>query len=408
MNRQRNTLDRPTDETRRSPNKMAPMAMAALALMVLLAAYGLAVYGLAVPALAQNEDGAITTLTLTSDTPGEIEISWEAPEPAPSDYRIRWTPDGEAYPSYKDDNQADRGNEYPGGDETSLTLTGLRHGTQYKVQARARYSGGTPPAGPWREATVTVASPEPEPTEEPAPTAEPTPEPTLEPTPEPVPAGTITGLSLASNAEGELTVNWDQAVPEPSDYRVSWTPADQKFLSYRDANQAERGNSYPGGGETSLTLTGLTPGAEYKLKMRARYIAGQYADAPWSGPWSNEARGSILSRPAAPTGLTAGLVGHSVLTLTWDDPQDDSITGYRVLRGTNADSLSAIAEDTGNISTEYTDATVEPETTYHYAVLALSPDGDGPQSGTVSATTPATPRPAAPPGSMLPRSATTA
>ena len=147
VNRQRNTLDRPTDETRRSPNKMAPMAMAALALMVLLAAYGLAVYGLAVPALAQNEDGAITTLTLTSDTPGEIEISWEAPEPAPSDYRIRWTPDGEAYPSYKDDNQADRGNEYPGGDETSLTLTGLPHGTQYKVQARTRYSGGTPPAG---------------------------------------------------------------------------------------------------------------------------------------------------------------------------------------------------------------------------------------------------------------------
>ena len=146
MNRQRNTLDRPTDETRRSPNKMAPMAMGALAMMVLLAAYGLAVYGLAVPALAQNEDGAITTLTLTSDTPGEIEISWEAPEPAPSDYRIRWTPDGEAYPSYKDDNQADRGNEYPGGDETSLTLTGLPHGTQYKVQARARYSGGTPPS----------------------------------------------------------------------------------------------------------------------------------------------------------------------------------------------------------------------------------------------------------------------
>ena len=44
--------------------------------------------------------------------------------------------------------------------------------------------------------------------------------------------------------------------------------------------------------------------------------------------------------PAAPTGLTAAQVAHDSLTLTWDDPQDGTITGYRVLRGSSQDSLS--------------------------------------------------------------------
>ena len=97
-------------------------------------------------------------------------------------------------------------------------------------------------------------------------------------------------------------------------------------------------------------------------------------------------------RPAAPTGLNASQVSHSVLTLTWNDPQDVRITGYRILRGTDVDSLATLEEDTGSSSTLYTDATVEPETNYFYAVNALSADGDGDQSRAISATTPAAPQ----------------
>ena len=70
------------------------------------------------------------------------------------------------------------------------------------------------------------------------------------------------------------------------------------------------------------------------------------------------------------------------------------------MRGTETGSLSTIEEDTGNIDVEYTDSTVAAETTYYYAVLALSQDGDGVQSTTVSATTPAEaqPVPSAPTG----------
>ena len=36
--------------------------------------------------------------------------------------------------------------------------------------------------------------------------------------------------------------------------------------------------------------------------------------------------------PAKPTGLSAAAVSHDAVTLTWDNPQDDAITGYVILR----------------------------------------------------------------------------
>ena len=83
--------------------------------------------------------------------------------------------------------------------------------------------------------------------------------------------------------------------------------------------------------------------------------------------------------------------------LSWDNPGDDTITGYQVLRGPDADNLAALADDTGDASTSYTDDTVEAETTYVYAVRGRNADGLGPQSDPVSVTTPAAP-PAKPTG----------
>ena len=90
-------------------------------------------------------------------------------------------------------------------------------------------------------------------------------------------------------------------------------------------------------------------------------------------------------RPArtAPTGVTAD-ASHNSVTLSWTAPSQGTVTGYRVLRGTETGNLSPIVQDTGNTSTEYTDSTVAAETTYHYAVLALSQDGDGARSAAVS------------------------
>ena len=212
-------------------------------------------------------------------------------------------------------------------------------------------------------------------------------------------SGAIPSVALDSNEPGQLVITWQAPDPAPTDYRIIWTHTSLDYLSYKDSNEAERGNVYPVGGVTTLTLNDLTPGENYKVQLRARYYNADRSVHERSGPWTAVATQRVKNHPPAePTGLTAAQVGHSVLTLTWDDPQDANITGYRVLRGPDAGSLSTIEMDTGSASTEYTDATVAAETTYFYAVLALSADGDGPQSSAISATTPAAPPPAEPTG----------
>ena len=160
----------------RSAARLALAGLLVTAVMVATLTYHLA--------LAQSESGEIVNFQLNSNSPGEIQATWDTPSPAPSDYRISWAPASQGYLSWRDTNEAHRGNSYPDGDTTALTLTGLSEGTQYKVRVRARYNSGqyanTPWSGPWTESTITIVGP---PT--PTPTPTPTPEPTAEPTPNP-------------------------------------------------------------------------------------------------------------------------------------------------------------------------------------------------------------------------------
>ena len=106
-----------------------PVRKLALAVLLLAAvAFG----GVFAVAQAQAADGAMTGVTLTSDTPGTLTVSWNTPSPAPTDYRLRWAPVGSGYLSWKGTNETDRGNAYPAGDATSLTLSG----PWVEVQAR--------------------------------------------------------------------------------------------------------------------------------------------------------------------------------------------------------------------------------------------------------------------------------
>ena len=155
--------------------------------------------------------------------------------------------------------------------------------------------------------------------------------------------------------------------------RVNWAEQSLDFLSYKNSNEANRGNEYASGEKRSITLTGLTKGETFKVMARARYTSGGQNNGAWSGPWTETLTTRVKDDPpAAPTGLAASQVAHDSVTLTWTAPSRGTVTGYRVLRGTDANSLIAIAQDTGNAGTEYTDSTVAAETTYFYAVLALS------------------------------------
>ena len=103
--------------------------------------------------------------------------------------------------------------------------------------------------------------------------------------------------------------------------------------------------------------------------------------------------------PARPTGLTAE-VSHDSVTLTWDDPNDDTITGYVILRRDKAiheeGTFETVESDTGSTDTTYTDDTVEAEKQYVYRIKAINADGLSEISSWVNATTPAAPTPEPP------------
>ena len=84
------------------------------------------------------------------------------------------------------------------------------------------------------------------------------------------------------------------------------------------------------------------------------------------------------SVPDQPMGLEATAT-HDSVTLTWDDPGDDTITGYVILRRIPAvdpqGQFSELVSDTGTDATTYTDDTVSAETRYTYRIKAINEHG---------------------------------
>ena len=195
----------------------------------------------------------------------------------------------------------------------------------------------------------------------------------------------ITGLTLSSDSPGTLHVSWEQVSPKPTDHRVNWGKTSEGFPGWREAD----GNAYP---ETnSYTITGLEQGVEYKVHVRARYSE----ESP--GPWSETVTLVVAGTPApaTPTGLT-GTVKHDRVSLSWDDPQDDSITGYQILRRDRSKHPAGVFEidvdDTGSADTAYTDTDVEVGTQYVYRIKARNAGGLSRRSGYFDANIPQPPQ----------------
>ena len=105
--------------------------------------------------------------------------------------------------------------------------------------------------------------------------------------------------------------------------------------------------------------------------------------------------------PAEPTGLSATAT-HDQVALTWDAPNDDSITGYVILRrnrDTDAEGeFTELVPDTGSAATSYTDESVAAETPYTYRIKAINEHGVSERSRWLHIDTPAVPVPAEPTG----------
>ena len=200
------------------------------------------------------------------------------------------------------------------------------------------------------------------------------------------PAGTIDTIT-ATDAAGQLLLTWTTPPApnaDPTDYHVNWAKSTEEY----PANTAEAGNAHPTG--TTHTLAGLEFDTDYKIHVRARYTDGENAASPWNGPWTETTAQVKLPLPAAPfIGAIAVSPDREVLLTWFNSEENNSITGYQVLRGPDADSLAVIEDDTGSTSTSYTDETPPAGQTHTYAVKARNATGLSPLSNTLTATVPA-------------------
>ena len=121
---------------------------------------------------------------------------------------------------------------------------------------------------------------------------------------------------------------------------------------------------------------------------------------------SERSRWFHIETPAAPVpdrprGLTATATYDSVM-LTWDDPGDDSIDGYVILRRnretTASGEFSELVADTGTAATGYSDDSVRANTQYTYRIKAINEYGVSERSRWLHIDTPPLPIVVSPPG----------
>ena len=96
---------------------------------------------------------------------------------------------------------------------------------------------------------------------------------------------------------------------------------------------------------------------------------------------------SAPTPPPAPTNLTAVVNGDGSVTLTWEAPGDDRVTGYLILRRRPYEgekTLLVYVEDTGSTATTFTDTGVTAGTQHVYRVKAINEAGAGRQSNYVN------------------------
>ena len=176
---------------------------------------------------------------------------------------------------------------------------------------------------------------------------------------------------------------------------LTWDdPGDASITGYRILRRNRETDPYgqfqtidddTGSAATSYTDNTVATDTRYVYRVKAINGAGL-------SERSNHVRADNVkdSAPARPTGLSA-TASRDAATLTWDDPGDGSITGYRILRR-NRDTdavgeFTVVNSDTGSAATTYTDETVEPGNRYAYRVKAINADGSSEPSDFVRADT---------------------
>ena len=169
---------------------------------------------------------------------------------------------------------------------------------------------------------------------------------------------------------------------------------------------ADDGNSVTeiaGATGSSYTVQSDDEGSTIQVKVSFTDDAGN-EEASTSAATAAVVDAEPTEPPATPTGLTSA-ASHDHVVLSWDDPQDDTITGYVILRRNRATTavghFTELVSDTGSAATTFTDHDVEADASYTYKIRAINEQGVSERSRWARADTPA-PAPANSPATGAP------
>ena len=198
----------------------------------------------------------------------------------------------------------------------------------------------------------------------------------------------------ATATHGRVVLTWD----DPDDDSITG------YIILRRVRVNDTGGDFSelvantGSAATTYTDNTVAAGLTYTYRIKAINGAGTSERSRWfhidTPPAPAPEEEQAAEPPAKPTGLEA-TASHDSVTLTWDDPQDDSITGYVILRripGVDPQGhFNELVSDTGTDATTYTDDTVSAETRYTYRIKAINEHGVSERSRWFHIDTPAAP-----------------
>ena len=318
-----------------------------------------ALFALAIPVFAQGQStpDRPQNLTIGSFTHESVSLSWDDPgDDSITGYQIlrRVRGPGPGFEAIVDDT---------GSAATTYVDTSVVAEERYTYRVKAINPGGLSPQSSYANVDVPAATPE--------------------------PPAKPQGLTIGSVTHESVSLSWDD-------------PGDDSITGYQILRRV-RG---PGPGFEAVvddTGSAATTYVDTSVATEERYTYRVKAINPGGlSPQSSYANVDVPAvpvpaQPQNPVALalevvkTDGSPSELSVELSWDDPGDDSITGYRILRRVRADGtdFAVISENTGTAGTSFSDATVEPETAYAYRVQAVNPGGPSPASADANIDTPA-------------------
>ena len=189
------------------------------------------------------------------------------------------------------------------------------------------------------------------------------------------------------------------ATPGNGQVALEWDRGDSGIARYQVSTTAASGSATPetsivpsgSGSKTTALVSGLTSGTVYTFTVQAVKISG--STTVITGKPSSV---TATTLPAAPTNLWPD-PGDGEVTLSWTDPDRDTITGYQVSTDGGTDYTAIGGSNAATVATTVTG--LSNGTEYPLALRAVNVSGSGP-AATVTATPLA--RPAAPELSATP------